>query len=70
MTHLSHDDDESIHRYELAADVQDLIMRWTPLGCPGPVYWLWQPFTHGPESFIDPDCPNAELWKRTLGLTG
>ncbi len=67
VVYIEHEND-AMQGYRLASDFQDFLGRWSALGCPGPEWWQWEPFTGGDRGFLDPDGANARLWKRTLGL--
>lgn len=68
VVYLSHDDGEG-HGYHLGSDFIDFIDRWSLLGCPGGEDWQMLPFISGPTSGLNPDGPNAVLWRETLGVT-
>lgn len=67
IVYLSHDGGDG-HGFVLADNMLDLLVRWTPLACTGGEDWQWLPFTAGPTSRIDPDCENARVWKKLMGL--
>ncbi|MCC2669378.1 MAG: hypothetical protein K0Q72_1849 [Armatimonadetes bacterium] len=68
VVYLSHDGGEG-HGYQLGADFEDFIDRWSLLGCPGAEDWQMLPFITGPTSFLDPHGANAVLWREFLQLT-
>lgn len=67
IIYLSHDDGEG-HGYVMAPSFSTLLQKWSALGCPGGEDWQWLPFCADATSGIDPDCPNAILWKKTIGI--
>lgn len=68
VIYLSHDDGAG-HGYLMAHSYYDLIRNWTKLGCVGGEDWQWLPFCKNKTSGIDPNCDNAELWYKTIGLS-
>ncbi|MGQ0712847.1 MAG: SMI1/KNR4 family protein [Gemmatimonadaceae bacterium] len=66
VLYLSHDL-EDIHNYVVAADVDDLLRRYAPLGFAGPEFWIWEQFTNGRTTMIDPSSENAKEFLATLG---
>lgn len=68
IVYLSHDDGEG-HGYEMADSFSALLRSWTKLGCVGGEDWQWLPFCTSRTSGIDPDCDNAQLWYKIIGLT-
>ncbi len=66
VVYVEHQDDE-MQGYRIAEDFQDFLTRWSALGCPGPEWWQWLHFV-GEDGRLDPECANARLWKRALGL--
>jgi cell wall assembly regulator SMI1 len=68
VIYLSHDDGEG-HGFVMANSFYDLLRNWTKLGCVGGEDWQWLPFCKDKTSGIDPDCDNAKLWYKTIGLT-
>jgi cell wall assembly regulator SMI1 len=67
VVYLSHDDGEG-HGYVMAPSFSVLLEKWSALGCPGAEDWQWLPFCADAISGIDPDCSNALLWKKTIGI--
>ncbi|MEX6690165.1 SMI1/KNR4 family protein [Danxiaibacter flavus] len=67
IVYLSHDDGEG-HGFIMANSFYDLLRNWTKLGCVGGEDWQWLPFCKNNTSGIDPDCDNAQLWCKTIGL--
>lgn len=67
VVYLSHDDGHG-HGFLLGSDFQDFLRRWSYIGCSGGEYWKWLPFVHDPDSFVDPKCENARIWREALGL--
>lgn len=67
IIYLSHDDGEG-HGYIMANSFYDLLRNWTKLGCVGAEDWQWLPFCNNNTTCIDPDCDNAQLWYKTIGL--
>ncbi len=67
VVYLVHDDDD-MQGAKMGQNFQDFLVRWSSLGCPGPEWWQWALFTENEQSYIDPNCANALLWKKTLGL--
>lgn len=67
IIYLSHDDGEG-HGYVMANSFSDLIRNWTHLGCVGAEDWQWLPFCDNRYDGINPNCPNAKLWKQTIGI--
>ena len=67
VIYLSHDDGDG-HGYEMANSFHDLLRNWTKLGCVGGGDWQWLPFCNNKSSDIDPDCDNAKLWYKAIGL--
>jgi cell wall assembly regulator SMI1 len=67
VVYLSHDDGEG-HGYVLGENFTDFIFRWSKIGCPGAEDWQWLPFTNSPQSYIDPNCENAQQWKKTIKI--
>lgn len=68
IIYLSHDDGDG-HGYTMANSFYDLLRNWTKLGCVGGDDWQWLPFCENKTSGIDPDCANAKLWYKAIGLT-
>lgn len=54
--------------YRMAADLTDLLQRWTPLGQPGPDFSFWCLFTAGPDGPIDPTSETSLGWRSLIGL--
>ncbi len=69
VVYLSHDGNETSHCYALGDDFEDFLTRWTGVGCPGPESWIIEPFTHDFTKPLDPDCENAVLWRKAVGLS-
>jgi hypothetical protein len=67
VVYLSHDDGQG-HGYVMASSFLDLLMRWVPLGCPGPEDWQWLPFVSSATSGILPDSENAKSWLGVIGV--
>jgi len=67
VIYLSHDDGEG-HGYVMANSFYELLENWTKLGCVGGEDWQWLPFCESKTSGIDPNCDNARLWYKTIGL--
>ena len=67
IIYLSHDDGKG-HGYMMAPSFSALLESWTTLGCVGAEDWQWLPFCANATDGIDPDCPNALLWKQTIGI--
>jgi len=67
VIYLSHDDGEG-HGYTMANSFYDLLKVWIKLGCVGGEDWQWLPFCKSKTSCIDPDCNNAHLWYKTIGI--
>lgn len=67
IIYLSHDYGEG-HGHRMAADFQDLLYRWSSIGCPGAEDWQWLPFTNDGSGFVDPESPKAILWRDVLGF--
>jgi hypothetical protein len=67
VVYLSHDGDEYVHCYVLGSDFDDFLTRWTGVGCPSPDNI--EPFTHDFTKPLDPDCENAVLWRKAVGLS-
>lgn len=70
VVYLSYDGDDYCNSYVLGTDFEDFLTRWTGVGCPGPERWVMEPFTHGFTKPLDPDCENAMLWRKAIGLDG
>lgn len=66
ILYLSHDL-EDIHRYVVAVDIADLMRRYAPLGFAGPEFWIWEQFTNGRTTMIDPSSERARAFLATLG---
>ena len=66
VLYLSHDL-EDIHNYVVASDMTDLCRRYAPLGFAGPEFWIWEQFTNGRTTMIDPSSPNAGAFLTALG---
>lgn len=69
VVYLSHEGEEEEDGYVLGADFNDFLTRWTGVGCPGPESWIMAPFTHEFTKPLDPDCENAVLWWKAVGLS-
>jgi len=67
IIYLSHDDGDG-HGYVMANTFTELLHNWTPLGCVGAEDWQWLPFCENETSGIDPNCENANLWLKTIGM--
>ncbi len=67
VVYLSHDDGEG-HGRRMANSFEDLMDRWSPLGCPGNEDWQWLPFADKGTGLIDPSGPTASVWHAWLGL--
>ncbi len=65
ILYLSHDL-EDIHNYVVAWDIDDLFRRYAPLGFAGPEFWIWEQFTNGRTTMIDPSSHNAEAFLAAL----
>ena len=65
VLYLSHDL-EDIHNYVVASGVDDLCRRYAPLGFAGPEFWIWEQFTNGRTTMIDPSSRNAEAFLTAL----
>jgi hypothetical protein len=65
ILYLSHDI-EDIHNYVMAADIDDFWRRYAPLGFAGPEFWIWEQFTNGRTTMIDPSSRNAEAFIAAL----
>ncbi|HJU67143.1 MAG TPA: SMI1/KNR4 family protein [Gemmatimonadaceae bacterium] len=59
ILYLSHDI-EDIHNYVVASDIEDLLRRYAPLGFAGPEFWIWEQFTNGRTTMIDPSSAKAK----------
>jgi hypothetical protein len=68
VVYLSHDDEE-MHGYILGMDFEDFIDKWSQLGCPGTEDWQMIPFIHDSVSGLDPDCQNANAWRKLFGFS-
>lgn len=68
VVYLSHDDGEG-HDRKMAPNFEELILRWSRLGCVGGEDWQWLPFMDGPDGYLDPDCDNAREFRRLLDLS-
>lgn len=68
VVHLSHEGDETLHCYSLGLDFEDFLIRLVGVGCP--CVDNIEPFTHDFTKPIDPDCENAVLWRKAVGLPG
>lgn len=66
ILYLSHDL-EDIHNYVVASDIADLFRRYAPLGFAGAEYWVWEQFTNGRTTMIDPSSANATEFLTLLG---
>ncbi|MCG2613716.1 SMI1/KNR4 family protein [Terrimonas sp. NA20] len=67
IIYLSHDDGEG-HGYTMANSFTEFLARWVQIGCVGAEDWQWLPFVESKSSGIDPECPNAILWRKMIGL--
>ncbi|MEV5027944.1 SMI1/KNR4 family protein [Paenibacillus sp. LPE1-1-1.1] len=67
VVYLSHDDGEG-HGYILGHNFIDFIDKWTKIGCVGCEDWQLLPFMEGPSTGIQPDLPNAQLWRNWLNI--
>lgn len=65
IVYLSHDL-EDIHNYVVASNITDFLERYAPLGFAGPEFWIWEQFTNGRTTMIDPACANAEAFLTAL----
>ena len=65
ILYLSHDI-EDIHNYVVASDIEDLFRRYAPLGFAGPEFWVWELFTNGRTTMIDPASENAKAFLAAL----
>ena len=65
ILYLSHDI-EDIHNYVVASDISDLLRRYAPLGFAGSEFWIWEQFTNGRTTMIDPSSRKAEAFLTTL----
>lgn len=65
ILYLSHDL-EDIHNYAVASDIDDLLRRYAPLGFAGPESWIWEQFTNGRTTMIDPSSDKARAFLATL----
>jgi hypothetical protein len=65
VIYLSHDEGKG-HGYVIGTSFVDLLIRWLPLGCPGPEDWQWLPFVDSPVSGILAGSENAKLWLRVV----
>lgn len=66
ILYLSHDL-EKVHNYIVASDIADLYRRCAPLGFAGPEYWVWEQFTNGRTTMIDPSSAKAREFLARLG---
>ena len=69
VVYLNHEGEEDCDGYALGADFDDFLARWTGVGCPGTEEWIMAPFTHDFTKPLDPDCENAVLWRKAVGLS-
>ena len=69
VVYLSHGGDEDMDDYALGVDFNDFLTRWTGVGCPATDSRTIAPFTHDFTKPLDPDCENAVLWRKALGLS-
>jgi hypothetical protein len=67
IVYLSHDDGEG-HGRRIAPDFEELILRWSRLGCVGGEDWQWAPFVGESDGYLDPDCENAREFRKLLQL--
>jgi hypothetical protein len=67
IVYLSHDDGDG-HGRRIAPSFEELVLRWSRLGCVGGEDWQWLPFTSGCDGYIDPDCENAREFRKLLNL--
>ena len=66
ILYLSHDLEE-VHNYVVASDIADLYRRYAPLGFAGPEFWIWEQFTNGRTTMIDPSSAKAREFLARLG---
>lgn len=67
VVYASHDGSDG-HGYLLGETFIDFIDRWSRLGCPGSEDWQMLPFLSDSKSYLDPDCHNAQEWRKLFGL--
>lgn len=67
VVYLSHDDGEG-HGRTMAGSLEDLLVRWIPLACPGAEDWQWLPFCAGSDGSIDPSSAVAREWAALVHL--
>jgi len=67
LVYLSHDDGKG-HGYALGSNFFEAIDRWTRVACCGAEDWQWLPFVTSATSGVNPDCDNAEAWRKWFGL--
>lgn len=65
VVYLSHDDGEG-HGRTMAPSFTDLLLKWMPLGCPGPEDWQWLPFVTDRRNGIDDKSKAAKTWLNLL----
>ncbi|MCI6733092.1 MAG: SMI1/KNR4 family protein [Lachnospiraceae bacterium] len=67
VVYLSHDGGEA-HGYVLGKDFESYILNLVKAGACGQEDWQMMPFMEDKESGIDPDCENAEAFRRIIGF--
>lgn len=69
IVYLSHENDANSHNRQLGDNFIDFITRWSYLGCPGPEFWLMQPFYAKRAKVLNEKGRAAERWRKWL-VTG
>lgn len=67
LVYLSHDAGKG-HGYVIGPNFAEAFDRWTRLGCVGPEDWQWLPFVSSPTSGLEPESPNARVWRTYFGI--
>jgi hypothetical protein len=65
ILYLSHEG-EDVHNYVVASDIDDLMCPYAPLGLAGPECWIWEQFTNGRTTMIDPSSRKAMAFLASL----
>ena len=59
-----------VHGRRLGLDFTDFMTRWSNLGCPGPEFYLLEPFHDRRQRLLRDSGPVVERWKAWIGGTG
>jgi hypothetical protein len=70
VVYLSHEGDTDVHGLRLGLDFTDFMTRWSNLGCPGPEFYLVEPFYDRRQRQLRNSGPVVDRWKAWIDGAG